>query len=94
MHNFRIIYRILTKYKELLETPGNPAELITPDTLDTTEHHMKTLLVMLSDAGLLKGITDNGGADVAYRHSEITLKGLEYLADNTKMKEISQELKK
>ena len=91
MRDFQVIYRILSKYRGLLETPGNPTEAITPETLDTSVHHMKSILVMLGDAGHLKNIVDNGGSDVSYRKSEITLKGLEYLVDSEIMKAAAKE---
>ena len=83
MRDFRIIFKILSIFKNALHDGDNPYSFIEPEQIGTTESHINRLLDILCDAKLLKRLP-NGGAS-------ITLVGLEYLKDNPTMQEIAKE---
>ena len=84
MDNFRIIYKILTIYKEVLWKEGLSPDDVTGEKLGTSEIHVQNILIVLRNAGLIVGT--NG-------QTVITLAGLEYLEKNEQMKRIAGERK-
>lgn len=82
MDNFRLIYKILTVYKNALWENGVNNNTITPEKLGTTETHVRNVQLVLRNAGLIIGT--NG-------QTVITLAGLEYLETNERMKAIAAE---
>ena len=80
MDNFRLIYKILTVYKNALWKEGvSPADVI-PEKLNATEGHIRNIQLVLRNAGLIIGT--NG-------QTVITLAGLEYLEINPQMIKIA-----
>jgi len=84
MDNFRLIFKILTIYKETLWKVGVSPDDVTPESLGTSETHIHNVLIVLRNAGLITGT--NGD-------TIITLAGLEYLDSNYRMKAIAGERK-
>ena len=84
MDNFRVIYKILTLYKNALWEKGVSMDDLMPDKLETSETHIRNIHLVLSNAGLIIGT--NG-------ETVITLAGLEYLARNEQMRRIAGERK-
>ena len=80
MDNFRLIYKILTVYKNALWENGVAADALMPDILGTSETHIRNVLLVLRNAGLIIGT--NG-------QTVITLAGLEYLESNQQMLKIA-----
>ena len=84
MDNFRLIYQILTIYKEALWKEGVPNSAALHERLETTDLHVRNVLTVLRNDGLLVGT--NG-------QTVITLKGLEYLEKNECMAKFAGERK-
>jgi RIO-like serine/threonine protein kinase len=88
--HFTIIYKILSTLEQNMDT-GQPinTSLFNHDTLGITQARFTAYLEMLSDSGYIKGIQAGEyirTSIVRYENAKITLKGLEYLAENTFMK--------
>lgn len=89
MDNIRIIYRIL----KILETSMNSEEFderyLSPTTLHITEQRLLSILRMLLMAGLIEGIAidvDSAGHFMVSKgRPRLTLRGLEYLNENSLM---------
>ena len=84
MDNFRLIYQILTIYKEALWKEGVPNSAALHERLDTTDLHVRNILTVLRNDGLIVGT--NG-------QTVIALKGLEYLEKNEMMLKFTAERK-
>ena len=84
MDNYRLIYKILTVYRDALWKEGVSPDDITPEKLGASEGHIKNILLVLRNAGHIIGT--NG-------QTVITLAGLEYLETNAQMIKIASERK-
>ena len=89
MYNFRIIYKILNTLEKALDYENFDFNTISADKLGITkERHIK-YIEMLVDSGYIKGVkvySDMmGETEVEDEGIRITLKGLEYLSENTIM---------
>ena len=84
MDNFRLIYKILTVYKEALWVEDLSPEALMPEKFGTTEAHVRNILLVLRNEGLIIGT--NG-------QTVITLAGLEYLEADKRMQSIAGERK-
>jgi hypothetical protein len=82
MDNIRLIFKILTIYKNALWENGISPGTLTPEKLGTTEVHIRNIQLVLRNGGLIIGT--NG-------HTVITLAGLDYLESNQYMKKIAGE---
>jgi hypothetical protein len=89
MDNIRIIYRILSVLEASMDTEAFDERSISPETLGITRARLLSLLRMLLQEGLIEGIsvdTDAAGNFlVSKRRPRITMKGLEYLNENSLM---------
>ena len=92
MDNFKIIYRILKYLEASLDCEEFDPEAISPFRLGITKERWEQLLIMMQDEGYICGIFSTQTLSDSRRHicepvtPSITIKGLEYLADNTFMK--------
>lgn len=90
MDNFKIIYRILRILEQSLDLDEFNRSLISADTLEISENRWKAIMEMLLDEGYIKGavvLRSIGGSGIKIGPDiSITLKGLEYLNDNSFMK--------
>lgn len=90
MDNFKIIYKILHILEQALDMDEFDRELISAEVLGISENRYKAILGMLLDEGYIKGIVvlrSIGGSGIKTGSgTSITLKGLEYLNDNSFMK--------
>ena len=82
MDNFRLIYKILTVYKNALWKEGVPFDALATTDLGTSETHIRNIQMVLRNADLIIGT--NG-------ETIITLAGLEYLEKNPQMIKIASE---
>lgn len=90
MEEFTHIYKILTALKNAMDCPEFKLEQISAEKLKISEERRINYLKMLADDGYISGVRvfeditgemcveDNGAA--------ITIKGLEYLSENSFMK--------
>lgn len=88
MDNFKAIYKILLALERAMDCPSFD---ITSLDIDVSEERLNRYLEMLQDAGLIKNVdlyTDITGEQHLRnsRKIRITLKGLEYLQENSIMK--------
>ncbi len=92
MDNFRIIYKMLSILEESLDEPQADQKRLSAEALDISEERRKAYLEMLTDAGYIKGVEireyRGGGSRVSTDGIRITLKGLEYLSENTIMQKM------
>lgn len=99
MDNFSVIYRILRHLEASLDFEITNIEPITHERLKISYERWEQLLIMLQDEGYIKGLkytktlSDDKAHIVEPVKPVITLKGLEYLSDNTMMKKAANLLK-
>lgn len=97
MDNFKAVYRILTALEKAMDLPEFDIEQIGPAALHVSEQRWMRYLEMMSDVGYIKGVSiaqDITGAYIADTDGiRITLKGLEYLQENSIMQKIYKAAK-
>lgn len=91
MDDFRLIYRILRFLQRSMDCEEIDVEIISPDRLELSVPKWGRIMAMLLNEGYITGgqtwnALDCGYPRVALTRPEITLKGLEYLEENTLMK--------
>ena len=99
MDNFKIIYKIL---KELEKNMGNEnfkIETVSAEKMKITFEKWEQLLILMQDEGYIMGLVLSKELGQLYRHiaepirPQITIKGLEYLADNSFMAKAREALR-
>ena len=97
MDNFKIIYKILRFLECSMDADEFDCELIGSDSLGISEPRWKKLMKMLVDEGYIDGvrvIQSNAGEIIVKLVSpRITLKGLEYLNENSFMRKAANVAK-
>lgn len=91
MDNFKVIYKILKILEQSLDLDcPDWATLLSAESLGISQNRWNAIIKMLADAGYVKGVSviRSIGGDCIKLTSDfgITLKGLEYLNDNSFMK--------
>ena len=92
MDDFRIIYRILKMLQRAMDyDEGADPDLLSANALGITQNKLKTLWSMLAKNGYVEGVEvrsylDCADEQVFVTNPKITLKGLEYLHENSLMK--------
>ncbi len=90
MDNFKAIYRILSTLEKAMDLPEFDVEQISAAALGISEERWMRYLEMMLDVGLVKGVSMQRDITGYYRVDaediRITLKGLEYLQENSFMK--------
>lgn len=99
MDNFKIIYKIL---RELEKNMGNEKfniATISAEKMKISFEKWEQLLILMQDEGYVKGLVLSNDCESIYKHivepikPQITLKGLEYLADNSTISKAKEMLK-
>lgn len=98
MDNFKIIYRILKYLERAMDFEEFDIEPISAEMLEISKERWQAILIMLSDEGYINGIvtvlSDIGKRKICKPVCPvITLKGLEYLEENSFMKKAGDFLK-
>lgn len=92
MNNFKIIYRILKYLEAALDVTAPDMTPIKAESLGLTEERWKSLMLMLHKEGYIEGLSYKQyvGEESVMRVEKvkITLKGLEYLEENSLMQKI------
>lgn len=94
-----VIYKILEKLDETLDENNPDFSDLSPETLGISKERRNYILEMMQDADLIKGVTfTNGGRNRApimasMKNMKITLKGIEYLAENSSTAKILKAAK-
>lgn len=90
MKDFKVIYRILKAFEKAMDLDEFDVEsVITPDNLGVSENRLKAILRILLKEGYLDGgifVNCCGIHGIKWEEPSITLKGLEYLQENSLMK--------
>lgn len=97
MDNFKAVYKILTALEKAMDLPEVGIAEISAEALGVSEERWARYIEMMLDVGYIKGvrITRNlmGETKVEGSDIRITLKGLEYLQENSIMKKIYRTAK-
>lgn len=96
--HFIVIYKILSALEENMDS-GQPIDtnLWNSDALGISKERFAAYLEMLSDSGYIKGVALGNYMRtpvIHYTNAKITLKGLEYLAENTLMQRAYKAINK
>lgn len=91
MDNFKIIYKILKSLEQALDYDEFDEGSISPELLKVTEQRHNAIMAMLAKEGYIEGVfvkrmLGDCSPQIAVRNIRITLKGLEYLNENSLMK--------
>ncbi len=90
MDNFTAIYKILSTLEAAMDAPSFELDQINYEKLHISEERWGRYMEMMLDTGLIKGVRvyNNilGELNVDDEGIRITLKGLEYLQENSFMK--------
>ena len=94
MDNLKIIYRILRILEKSMELEEFDKESISAESLNIPVPLWNRIMKMMVDNGYVTGVDIRSTYDCNYPKAtlirpEITLKGLEYLNDNTFMKKVA-----
>ena len=97
MDNFQIIYKILKALEAAMDLPEFDIQQIGPETLKISQERWARYMEMIADMGLVKGIkvfSDfTGQTHVECLRVRITMKGLEYLTENSIMQRMYKAAK-
>ena len=96
MNNFTIIYKILKALEKAMDLEKFDLSTISPDILKISDNRWFAIMEMLIENGFVAGATVEhyyAGSKIVDRGISITLKGLEYLQNNSMMKKASDTLK-
>lgn len=99
MNNFKIIYKILKHLESSMDYEEVDINYISHERLGISRIRWEEILIMLRQSGYITGITvDQTLSDYSPRivepiHPRITLKGLEYLQENSMMKKAYKAIK-
>lgn len=89
MNNFNIIYRILKYLEKAMDYDEADFDFISAEKLKITQQRWVAIMEMLENEGYITGISVKRSADgevyCSIAHPRITLKGLEYLQENSIM---------
>ncbi|MEG1536986.1 MAG: YjcQ family protein [Eubacterium sp.] len=91
MDNFKIIYKILKALEKAMDVDVFDKTLISSETLGISDERWARIMKMMVDEGYVKGIIEvkyNGATTPMIKlfNPSLTLKGLEYLEENSLMK--------
>ena len=96
MDNFKVIYKILKLLEKYMDCDEIDVNDFTPERFDVSENRFYSILTMLYDDGYITGLSISkslGGTNYDLRNLDITIKGLEYLSENTMMKKAEKLVK-
>ena len=95
MNNFNVIYKILKYLESTLDTGEVDRRIFNSKAFGVSENRFYALLKMLEDEGYITGVILDCDIylEAKMDNPKITLKGLEYLEDNSVMKKVAAALK-
>lgn len=97
MDNFKAVYRILSTLEKAMDLPEFDISQISADVLGVSEQRWARYLEMMADVGYIKGVRIQSAisSDLMVEADDIriTLKGLEYLQENSVMQRIYKAAK-
>lgn len=97
MDNFKAVYKILSTLEKAMDLPEFDLSQINAEKLGVSNERWARYLEMMVDVGYIKGISIyrdiTDGLCIEDEGIRITLKGLEYLQENTVMKKLYKSAK-
>ena len=97
MDNFSVIYKILKKLEKAMDLDEFSIDDVSAEVLKISESRWAAIIEMLCENRYIAGVTVQRSADGEIQISEsslrITLKGLEYLSENSFMKKAANVAK-
>ena len=97
MDNFKAVYKILTALEKAMDYPEFDVKQIGAEALGVSEERWGRYIEMMADVGYIKGasVTKSitGDTIINARNIRITLKGLEYLQENSIMQRLYKTAK-
>lgn len=97
MDNFKIIYKILSALEKSMDLEQCNTKVISPEILNISRERWNKYIEMLLDAGYIKGVNIEkymtGETEIDIEGIQITLKGLEYLSENSIMQRMYKTAK-
>ena len=92
MDNFKAVYKILVALEKAMDLPEFDIMQIGPEQLQVSNERWARYLEMMADVGYIKGVAFRknilGDTEVEAQNIRITLKGLEYLQENSIMRKL------
>lgn len=99
MNDFKLIYKILKHLSDELDLPHSNSAEMCPERFNVNKNRFEQILIMLQKNGYIEGlITNKTVSDDRERiiepvNVQITLRGLEYLNENSLMERARKLLK-
>lgn len=99
MENFKAIYKILKELEKHMGDDSFSPSCISAEKLKLPYGKWEQLLILLQDDGYIKGLMVDRTTESPLRHivepifPQITIKGLEYLSENSLMSKAREALK-
>ena len=99
MDNFKVIYKILRGLEKNMGNENFDIKSISADQMKITFEKWEQLLILMQEDGYIKGLVLSNDISSLYRHIvepiklQITIKGLEYLANNSTIARAKEMLK-
>lgn len=97
MDNFKAVYKILTELEKQMDSTETDIGKFNHEALKISETRWMKYIEMMYDCGYIKGVeitqTMDGFMFCDYQDMKITLKGLEYLQENSIMRKIYKGVK-
>lgn len=97
MENFKIIYKILKSIEESMDYEIFDENIISPEYLGVSKERWKALIIELLDNGYITGIVKvpvmGDRVDLKIIKPKLTIKGMQYLEENSMMKKAYNLLK-
>ncbi len=95
---FKIIYRILITLKKAMDLEEFDKSAISCESLEISKPKWSRIIMMLCDSGYITGVEiwnsyESSYPQVCLTRPEITLKGLEYLEENSTMQRLYKAAK-
>lgn len=99
MDNFKIMYKILRQLEKNMGNEKFDVRIISPKSLKVSFEKWEQLLILMQEEGYIKGLVIARDLEQKYKHicepvnPQITVCGLEYLAENSFMSKAKEMLK-
>lgn len=97
MDNFKAVYKILTTLEKAMDYPEFDIEQIGSEALGVSAERWGRYVEMMADVGYIKGASVSrsitGDTIINGKNIRITLKGLEYLQENSIMQKLYRTAK-
>jgi len=94
MKEFDVIYKILKYLRSAMDYDEIDADFISAEALGISQNKQTAIMAMLASEGYISGVSVKQGAQgdiiISSSRPRITLKGLEYLEENSLMKKAAR----